>query len=78
MIYLIVCIVLLLVGGLLVWRRSNPEADAGMYQLMVALHLFRRRFDVFQCKVELRRGAAALRRQLRDELSDLDKRELLP
>ncbi len=76
MIFLIVCIVVaLLAGGWVAWRRANLKPDEGTYQVMVALHAVRRRFDVSQFKVELRRDAADRRRQLRDELNELDKQE---
>jgi hypothetical protein len=78
-IFLIACIIVaVLAGGLLAWRRANPKPDEGTYQVMVGLHLIRRRFDVSQFKVELRRDAADRRRQLRDELNELHKRERQP
>jgi hypothetical protein len=57
------------------WRRNNPPPDEGTYQVLVALHHIRRRLEVFQFKVEARQDAADSRRRLRDELSELDRRE---
>lgn len=79
MIFLIAFIVVaVLAGGWVAWRRANPNPDEGAYRVMVALHVIRRRFDVSQFKVELRRDAADRRRQLRDELNELHKRERQP
>jgi hypothetical protein len=46
-----------------------------MSQAAAALYVIRRRFDVFQFKVEVRRDAARVRRQLVAELNELDRRE---
>jgi len=78
-IWLIACIaVVVLAGGCLAWRWSNPKPDEGTYQAMVELHGIRRRLDVSQFKGEVRRDAADLRRELRGELSELDRRERQP
>jgi hypothetical protein len=71
-IFLVVAAVLL--AGWLIWRHGNPRSDEGTYQVIVALHLIRRRLDVSQFKIELRRDAARLRRELRDELDKRDRR----
>jgi hypothetical protein len=71
-IWLIVGIALVVLGVVsLIWRSSRP--DEGTYQVMVALHLIRRRLDVSQFKLELRRDAANLRREMRAELRRLDE-----
>jgi hypothetical protein len=67
-----------LAGGWWTWRRRKSEVDADSYQVIVALHLIRRRLDVFQFRAEARRDAADLRRQLHDELRDIDRRERRP
>jgi hypothetical protein len=54
------------------------KLDAATSQATVALHLIRRRFDVFQFKVEVRRDAAWVRRRLDAELDALDKQERRP
>jgi hypothetical protein len=63
------------IGGWLAWWHGKPKSDAASYQVIVALHLMRRRLHVSQFKVEVRRDAADLRRRLRDELRELDRRE---
>jgi hypothetical protein len=63
------------VGGWLAWRHGNPKLDAGSHQVIVALHLIRRRLHVSQFKIEVRRDAAGLRRQLRKELRNLERHE---
>lgn len=50
-----------------------PDDEAR--QVIVALHSIRRRLQVSQFKLEIRQEAAARRRQLRDELRDLDRQE---
>jgi hypothetical protein len=75
MIWLIVCAVILaLAVGWVVCRRYRTP-DRSTYQVVVALHIIRRRLDVSQFKVELRRDAANLRRQMQAELRRLDERE---
>jgi len=75
-IFLVLCIVIVvLAGGWVAWRRANPKLNEGAYRVAVGLYAIRRRFDVSQFKVELRRDAADRRRQLRYELDELDKRE---
>jgi hypothetical protein len=63
------------VGGWLVERRADATPDESSYQVIVALHLIRRRLHVSQAKVELRRDAADVRRRLCRELDELDRRE---
>jgi len=67
----------LVVGGSLIRRRraSEPQLDAGMYEAMVELYAIKRRFDVFQFKVETRQAEAQVRRLLSKELHDLRQRE---
>ncbi len=74
MIWLIITVVVLVVGWL-VWSRSDQTPDAGTYQTRVALYLIRRRLDLSQFKVETKQDGAHLRRELRDELNALEKRE---
>lgn len=52
---------------------QSPKSAAG-YQMRVELHGIRGRQEVSQVKTEIRRDATKMRRQLRDELSELDKR----
>jgi hypothetical protein len=52
---------------------QSPKNAAG-YQMRVELHGIRGRQEVSQVKTEIRRDATKMRRQLRDELSELDKR----
>lgn len=78
MLWLIVCaagVIVALVGCCFLWKSSRSQSDAASYQVVVGLHMIRRRFDVFQFRVETRRDAAHVKRQLRDELRDLNKRE---
>lgn len=56
-------------------RRCGPMPDDEARQVIVALHSIRRRLQVSQFKLEIRQEAAARRRQLRDELRDLDRQE---
>jgi hypothetical protein len=77
-IWLIVCIAAVAVGGYVVWWWGNSRPDEGDYQAMVELHRIRRRFDVSQFKSEVRRDAADARRELRDELSEMDRRGRQP
>jgi hypothetical protein len=55
-------------------RRGKPGADRTSYQVIVSLYAIRRRLEVTQVKTELRRDAARLRREMRDELHKLDER----
>ena len=70
MIWLIVILVLVIL--VLVWHISmhadQPAWDESSYRAAVGLHAIRRRLEVAQVKSELRRDAATLRRELRDEL----------
>lgn len=77
MIWLIVigCVVAVAFAvGLLVWTKHRPRPDAGMYQGIVGLYAIRRRFDVFQFKVETRQAEAQVRRRL-SKVHDLRQRE---
>jgi hypothetical protein len=51
------------------------KLNAPTHQATVTLHVIRRRFDVFQLKVAVRRDAARVRRRLAAELDALDRRE---
>jgi uncharacterized membrane-anchored protein YhcB (DUF1043 family) len=84
MIWLIVCgcvvTVGLAIGGLILRRRHTSArdteyVDAGMYQVMVDLYAIKRRFDVFQFKVETRQAHTHASRQMSKQLRDLRRRE---
>ena len=71
-------IVFLVLAGLVVaWRirgrADQPMWDESTYRAAVGLHAVRRRLDVARVRAELRRDAAALRRELRDELTKNDR-----
>jgi hypothetical protein len=53
---------------LLSQRRRKREINPTTFQVIVGLHAIRRRLEVAQFRTELRRDAAHLRRELRDEL----------
>jgi hypothetical protein len=57
------------------YRQSRQKPDAATYQVIVALHSIRRRFEVSQLKVEAKRDAADAHRRLATDLDSLDKRE---
>jgi hypothetical protein len=81
MVWLIVCsctVAVALASGWLIWRRSRRAVAAGMYQVSVALHIIRRRFDMFQFKVETRWSHTNTWRRLSKELRDLERREHRP
>jgi hypothetical protein len=78
MLWFIACggiVAVALSGGWLVRRRRKSKPDASAYHVMVALHVIRRRFDVFQFRVEARRDEAFARRRLGEELNELRRRE---
>jgi hypothetical protein len=56
-------------------RRGRPKPNPRIYQVMVELHAIRRRFDLSQFRVEVKRDATHAWRELRNELNELDKRE---
>jgi hypothetical protein len=70
---LVVSLAVVLADGWL--TRHHARADGDTEQVIAALHRNRRRLQVAQFKVELRRDAAKARRRLGDELDALDKRE---
>ncbi len=70
----VVILVLALVGTLAVKRRPTPP-DAAYYRMAVDLHGIRRRQEVGQFKREVKRDAAQARRELREELGGLARRE---
>jgi hypothetical protein len=74
MIWLVIVLVLVVVVALAVACFSSPP-DAAHYRAAVDLRASRRRQEVAQVKTEIRRDAAAARRQLRGELSELDRRK---
>lgn len=53
--------------------RRRPGAR--IYEVILALYLVRRRLHVSEFRIEVRREAAAIRRQLRAELDDLRRQE---
>jgi hypothetical protein len=71
-----VVVVAVVVVALVVVALDNGQSpkSAASYQVRVELHGIRRRQEVSQVKSEIRRDAAKMRRQLRGELSELDKR----
>jgi hypothetical protein len=78
MIWLIGCggiVASALSGGWFLWRQRRSKPDAATYHVMVALHVIRRRFDVFQFRVEARHDYAHTRCRLGEELNELRRRE---
>ncbi len=67
-------LVMLVMSGWWAWNDRAPERD----RARVALHVIRRRFEVFQFRLDTRRDAAEIRRQLDGELRDLDRQEREP
>ena len=67
MIWLVIVLVVVVLIALALGR-SAPLPDETTYQAAVDLHAIGRRIDLSLFKSELRRDAAALRRELRDEL----------
>ena len=65
---------LLAVMVLVSLRRRRPKPTQLTYRVLVELYAIRRRLDVSQFKLETRRDAATLRRKLRDELDELNRR----
>lgn len=69
---------LVLVGLAVAWRirkgAGQPPWDESSYRAAVGLHAVRRRLDIARVRAELRRDAASLRRELRDELGGTDER----
>jgi hypothetical protein len=61
-------VVLVLLGR----RSGKPETDRIPYEVIVGLYAIRRRLEVARVKTEIRRDAAHLRRELRDELHGHD------
>jgi hypothetical protein len=66
---------LLAVLALVSLRRRRPKPTQLTYRVLVELYAIRRRLDVSQFKLDARRDAATLRRKLRDELDELNRRE---
>jgi hypothetical protein len=73
MIWLVVGIVIVVV--VLILAGSDAPSGAGSYRGAVEMYGARKRQEVAQVKTELRRDAAMLRRQLRQELRELDERK---
>lgn len=69
-----VILVLALVGALAVGRCTAPP-DAAYYRIAVELHGIRRRHELAEFKREVKRDAAQARRELREELDSLARRE---
>ncbi|HEV3340354.1 MAG TPA: hypothetical protein VG125_08350 [Pirellulales bacterium] len=74
MIWLVVGVVLVVVVVLMLAGLDSPS-HAASDRASVNLHGIRKQQEVAQVKSEIRRDAAKMRRQLRGELSELDKRE---
>ena len=66
---------LLAVLALVSLRRRRPKPTQLTYRVLVELYAIRRRLDVSQFKLDARRDAATVRRKLRDELDELNRRE---
>jgi hypothetical protein len=66
-------LVVILADGWLTWHNAQTEDET--VQVTVALHRVRRRMQLAQFKVELRRDAAEQRRKLDRELREFDRRE---
>jgi hypothetical protein len=66
---------LAITGRWLVARSSRCRPRARIYEVILALYLVRRRLHVSEFRIEVRREAADIRRQLRTELDDLRRRE---
>jgi hypothetical protein len=76
MIWLVIVIVVVLVIALaIVFGFHDAPPDAAAYRAAVDLHAIHRRQEVAQVKSEVKRDAADARRELRDELGALKKRE---
>lgn len=72
MIWLVVGVVIVVVVVLVLAGLDSPSG-AGSYRGTVELYGARKRQEVAQVKGEIRRDAAAMRRQLRQELRELDE-----
>jgi hypothetical protein len=64
----VIGVVVSIVLMLLSLRGKKPITDQTTYRVVVGLYAIRRRLEVAQFRTELRRDAAHLRRELRDEL----------
>jgi hypothetical protein len=69
MIWLLIVVALVLVVALIANHCASPS-DPATYRAAVGLHAARRRQEVSQVRTEIRRDAATMRRQLRDELNE--------
>jgi hypothetical protein len=72
--WLLVLAVVVLVVALSYCCTDRAAPDEADYRVVLGLHAIRRRLEVAQVRTELRRDAAWLRRDLRDELHKLDER----
>jgi hypothetical protein len=72
MIWLLILIVVVLAIALIAGCRDAPP-DAATYRAAVGLRAIRKRQEVTQFKSDVRRDAARLRRELRDELGRHDE-----
>jgi hypothetical protein len=68
----LVIAVLVVVVGILVWREGDGYLDEAAYRVGLELHAIRRRLDVAQLKREVRLDGTRRRRELRDEIDDLN------
>ena len=76
MIWLVIVVVAVLAIALAVAAGfHDAPPDAAAYRAAVDLHAIRRRQEVAQVKGEVRRDGARARRELRHELSELNRRE---
>jgi hypothetical protein len=73
MIWLLILIVVVVVLVIALAVGHDAPPDAATYRTAVALRAIRRRQEVAQFKGDVRRDAARLRRELRDELDRHDE-----
>lgn len=74
MIWLLVIAVVVVVAVLALGRTAVPTDEASR-DVAVALHAIHRRIEGALLRSEIRRDAAHVRRELRDELGERDRRE---
>lgn len=75
MIWLLVLAVVVVLAWALALGCAPAPPDPAHYRTMVELHGIRKRQEVAQVKHEIRRDAAVARRELREELGSLARRE---
>ena len=71
----VVLLVIVAVVAILAWLSrpvDDPVNDEATYRAAAELHAIRRRLDVARLRAEARADAVRLRRELSDELDDVD------